>query len=115
MIAIPSGRPVSTGVNFTSGFGVRSDPFRGSAAMHGGVDLAGPLGTPVYATADGIVGRAEWNSGGFGNLVEIKHGQGIPTPHGHPFRLIAPPGQRVRPGELIGPMGSARPNGKGHV
>jgi murein DD-endopeptidase MepM/ murein hydrolase activator NlpD len=106
VIAIPSGRPVSTGVNFTSGFGVRSDPFQGRAAMHGGVDLAGPLGTPVYATADGIVGRAEWNNGGYGNLVEINHGQGIQTRYGHLSRLIAQPGQRIRRGELIGLMGS---------
>ncbi|HEX8364089.1 MAG TPA: M23 family metallopeptidase [Allosphingosinicella sp.] len=106
IIAIPSGRPVATGVNFTSGFGVRSDPFRGSAAMHGGIDLAGPIGTPVYATADGIVGRAEWNSGGYGNLVEINHGQGIQTRYGHLSRLVARPGQRVRRGELVGLMGS---------
>jgi murein DD-endopeptidase MepM/ murein hydrolase activator NlpD len=106
VIAIPSARPLRTSANFTSGYGVRSDPFRGRAAMHGGVDLAGPLGTPIYATADGIVGRSEWNSGGYGNLVEINHGQGIQTRYGHLSRLIARPGQRVRRGELIGLMGS---------
>lgn len=104
--AIPSARPIHEMVNFTSGFGVRSDPFRGRAAMHGGIDLAGPLGTPVYATADGIVARSEWNNGGYGNLVEINHGQGIETRYGHLSRLIARPGQRVRRGELIGLMGS---------
>jgi len=104
--AIPSARPVRTSTTFTSGFGVRSDPFRGRAAMHGGVDLAGPHGTPIYATADGIVARSEWNSGGYGNLVEINHGQGIQTRYGHMSRLIARPGQRVRRGELIGLMGS---------
>jgi murein DD-endopeptidase MepM/ murein hydrolase activator NlpD len=106
VIAIPSARPLRTSANFTSGYGVRSDPFRGRAAMHGGVDLAGPVGTPIYATADGIVGRSEWNSGGYGNLVEINHGQGIQTRYGHLSRLIARPGQRVRRGELIGLMGS---------
>jgi murein DD-endopeptidase MepM/ murein hydrolase activator NlpD len=106
VIAIPSGRPVTTATNFTSGFGVRSDPFQGRAAMHGGVDLAGPIGTPVYATADGVVGRAEWNNGGYGNLVEIDHGQGIQTRYGHLSRLIAQPGQRVHRGDLIGLMGS---------
>lgn len=105
IIAIPSGRPVET-ANFTSGYGTRSDPFRGSRAMHGGIDLAGPLGTPIYATADGIVNRSEWNNGGYGNLVEINHGQGIQTRYGHMSRLIARPGQRVRRGELIGLMGS---------
>jgi murein DD-endopeptidase MepM/ murein hydrolase activator NlpD len=104
--AIPSAYPIQGASNFTSGFGVRSDPFRGRAAMHGGVDLAGPMGTPIYATADGIVGRSEWNSGGYGNLVEIDHGRGIQTRYGHLSRLIAQPGQRVRRGDLIGLMGS---------
>ena len=103
---IPSARPIRDVANFTSGYGVRSDPFRGRAAMHAGIDLAGPIGTPIYATADGIVGRSEWNSGGYGNLVEINHGQGIQTRYGHLSRCIAQPGQRVRRGELIGLMGS---------
>jgi murein DD-endopeptidase MepM/ murein hydrolase activator NlpD len=104
--AIPSAYPIQGASNFTSGFGVRSDPFRGRAAMHGGIDLAGAYGTPVYATADGIVARSEWNNGGYGNLVEINHGEGIQTRYGHLSRLIAQPGQRVRRGELIGLMGS---------
>jgi len=104
VVAIPAGRPV-TNANFTSGYGTRSDPFRGSAAMHAGVDLAGPLGTPIYATADGIVARSSYE-GAYGNLVEINHGQGIQTRYGHMSRLIARPGQRVRRGELIGLMGS---------
>jgi murein DD-endopeptidase MepM/ murein hydrolase activator NlpD len=104
--AIPSAQPVRDMANFTSGFGVRSDPFRGRAAMHGGVDLAGPTGTPIYATADGIVGRSEYNNGGYGNLVEINHGQGIQTRYGHLSRRIAEAGQRVRRGDLIGLMGS---------
>ncbi len=104
--AIPSTHPVRASANFTSGFGVRSDPFRGRAAMHGGIDLAGPIGTPIYATADGVVGRSEYNNGGYGNLVEINHGKGIQTRYGHLSRLIAQPGQRVRRGDLIGLMGS---------
>ena len=104
--SIPSAQPIHTGYNFTSGFGVRSDPFRGRAAMHGGIDLAGPMGTPVYATADGTVSRSEWNNGGYGNLVELDHGQGIQTRYGHLSRLIAQPGQRVHRGDLIGLMGS---------
>jgi murein DD-endopeptidase MepM/ murein hydrolase activator NlpD len=104
--AIPSAFPLRNAVNFTSGFGVRSDPFRGRAAMHPGIDLAGPLGTPVYATADGIVDRSEWNGGGYGNLVEIDHGQGIQTRYGHLSQRIALPGQRVHRGDLIGLMGS---------
>jgi murein DD-endopeptidase MepM/ murein hydrolase activator NlpD len=62
--------------------------------------------TPVYATADGIVDRSEWNNGGYGNLIEIDHGQGIQTRYGHLSQRIAQPGQRVHRGELIGLMGS---------
>ncbi|MGZ8335947.1 MAG: M23 family metallopeptidase [Allosphingosinicella sp.] len=104
--AIPASHPIRGSTNFTSGFGVRSDPFRGRAAMHGGVDLAGPVGTPIHATADGMVGRSEYNNGGYGNLVEINHGGGIQTRYGHLSRLIVQPGQRVRRGDLIGLMGS---------
>lgn len=104
--AIPSAHPIQGSIALTSGYGVRSDPFRGRAAMHAGIDLAGPLGTPIYATADGIVGRAEYNNGGYGNLVEINHGQGIQTRYGHLSRYVARPGQRIRRGELVGYMGS---------
>lgn len=104
VIAIPSMKPVSD-ANFTSGYGVRSDPFRRGAAMHAGIDLAGPVGTPIYATADGIIARSEV-AGAYGNLVEINHGQGIQTRYGHMSRRVAAVGQRVRRGELIGLMGS---------
>jgi len=104
--AIPSAFPLHQGVNFTSGFGIRSDPFRGRAAMHPGVDLAGPVGTPIYATADGMVDRAEWNNGGYGNLVEIDHGHGIQTRYGHLTRYIVSAGQHVKRGQLIAYMGS---------
>ena len=104
--AIPSVHPIRESIAFTSGYGVRSDPFRGSRAMHAGIDLAGPYGTPIYATADGIVGKAEYNRGGYGNYIEINHGQGIQTRYGHLSRYIASAGQRVRRGQLIGYMGS---------
>jgi murein DD-endopeptidase MepM/ murein hydrolase activator NlpD len=104
--AIPSAHPIQGSIDLTSGYGVRSDPFRGRAAMHAGIDLAGPLGTPIYATADGVVNRAEYNNGGYGNLVEINHGQGIQTRYGHLSRFAATAGQRVRRGQLIGYMGS---------
>ncbi len=104
-IAIPSVEPVK-GTSFTSGYGVRSDPFKGRAAMHAGIDLAGPLGTPIYATADGMVARAEYHNGGYGNLVELNHGRGIQTRYGHLTRSTVQPGQRVTRGQLIGYMGS---------
>lgn len=103
-IAIPSAMPV-LGTNLTSGFGVRSDPFKGRAAMHAGIDLAGPVGTKIYATADGIVNRSSWVSG-YGNLVEINHGRGIETRYGHLSRSLVRDGQRVKRGDLIALMGS---------
>lgn len=102
--SIPSSMPVS-GARWTSSFGIRSDPFRGRAAMHSGIDMAGPVGTPIYATADGLVGRAEV-SGGYGNLVELDHGAGIATRYGHLSRILVQPGTPVRRGQLIGLMGS---------
>jgi murein DD-endopeptidase MepM/ murein hydrolase activator NlpD len=104
IVAIPSQRPVDA-VTFTSGFGVRSDPFRGGAAMHAGVDIPGPVGTPIYATADGVVARGEW-ANGYGNLVELDHGKGIQTRYGHLSAILVQPGMRVTRGQLIARMGS---------
>jgi len=103
-IAIPSVQPVAK-LQFTSNFGIRSDPFRGTAAMHAGVDIPGPIGTPVYATADGIIARAE-RAGGYGNLIEVNHGKGIATRYGHLSKIIVRDHQRVKRGQLIGLMGS---------
>lgn len=103
-VSIPSQRPVDL-LTFTSNFGFRSDPFRGSRAMHAGVDIPGPLGTPIYATADGVVGRAQ-RLGGYGNYVEIEHGQGIQTRYGHMSAILVAPNTRVKRGQLIGRMGS---------
>ncbi len=88
-IAVPSDKPVRT-AEFTSGYGIRTDPFRGGAARHQGIDLAAPIGTPIYATADGIVSDAGWNNGGYGNLIKVDHGRGIETRYGH---LSRDPGQ----------------------
>lgn len=102
--AIPSRKPVDD-VSLTSNFGVRNDPFNGRHRMHQGVDIPGAIGTPIYATADGVVSRAEW-VGGYGNLVEVNHGNGLQTRYGHMSKLIAQPNQRVVRGQLIGLMGS---------
>ena len=112
-IAIPSAMPAE-GTNFTSGFGVRSDPFQRRAAMHAGVDLSGPVGTKIYATADGIVGRSQWVNG-YGNLVEIDHGHGIQTRYGHLSKSLVAPGQRVKRGDLIALMGSTGRSTGSHV
>ena len=104
-IAVPADKPIKTGA-FTSGYGTRSDPFRGSAAMHSGIDLAGPVGTPIYATADGVVSEAGWNSGGYGNLIKIDHGRGIETRYAHLSKVNVRAGEKVKRGDLIGKMGS---------
>lgn len=104
-IAVPSDKPVRTAA-FTSGYGVRSDPFQGRAAMHAGIDLAGPVGTPIYATADGVVLRAGWNNGGYGNLIEVDHGKGIATRYGHLSAVLVSAGQHVVRGQQIARMGS---------
>lgn len=104
VIAIPSMQPVEN-MKLTSSFGVRSDPFHGSAAMHAGVDIPGPLGTPIYATADGVVGRAG-RFGGYGNLITVNHGKGIETRYGHLSKILVAPNTRIRRGQLIGLMGS---------
>lgn len=103
-IAIPSVQPVDR-LNFTSNFGIRSDPFVGTARMHSGVDIPGAIGTPIYATADGMIAHAE-RMGGYGNMVEIDHGKGIATRYGHMSRLLVAPGAHVTRGQLIGLMGS---------
>lgn len=103
-MAVPSSKPLNT-ATFTSGYGVRSDPFRGSAAMHAGIDLAAPTGTAVYATADGVVDHASWE-GGYGNMVEIDHGKGLATRFGHLSRILVHDGQAVHRGDLIALVGS---------
>ena len=103
-IAIPSVQPVQK-LLFTSNFGIRSDPFRGTAAMHAGVDIPGPTGTPIYATADGMVSHAA-RQGGYGNMVEINHGKGIATRYGHLSKILVADGAHVTRGQLIALMGS---------
>lgn len=104
-IAVPSDKPVKA-ASLTSSFGTRTDPFKGRRAMHGGIDLAGPVGTPIYATADGVVLRSGWNSGGYGNMVEIDHGNGIVTRYAHMSQVLIKKGARISRGQQIGKMGS---------
>jgi len=103
-LMIPSRKPVES-YKLTSSYGFRSDPFRGRRARHKGIDMAGPVGTPIYATADGIVGRAQWVRG-YGKYIEINHGNEIQTRYGHMSRLNVKPNARVKSGDLIGFMGS---------
>jgi murein DD-endopeptidase MepM/ murein hydrolase activator NlpD len=106
VIAVPSDKPVQASVTMMSPFGYRSDPFNHHAAMHPGIDLSGAYGTPIYATADGTVLRAGWNSGGYGNLVEVDHGRGITTRYGHMSAIMVSAGQHITRGQQVGRMGS---------
>jgi murein DD-endopeptidase MepM/ murein hydrolase activator NlpD len=74
--------------------------------MHRGIDIAGPVGTPIYAAADGVVVDAGWHSGGYGNLVEVRHNDGTVTRYAHNSRLRVTNGQMVRQGQQIADMGS---------
>jgi murein DD-endopeptidase MepM/ murein hydrolase activator NlpD len=88
-----------------SSFGHRSDPFSGAGAFHAGVDISALKGTPIKATADGLVSTAEW-AGDFGKLVVIDHGSGIQTYYAHLSKLDVVAGQWVRRGEIVGRSGA---------
>ncbi|WP_425078443.1 DUF5930 domain-containing protein [Ruegeria denitrificans] len=101
----PFANPVHSAVRFTSGYGNRRDPKTGGRRMHNGVDFAGPQGTDIFATADGVVTHAGWQSG-FGRLVKIKHAFGIETLYAHNTKINVKVGQRVSRGDHIADMGS---------
>ena len=103
-VSVPSLMPVD-GVRLSSGFGMRNHPVLGTRRAHRGIDLAGATGTPIRATADGVVSRAEWFSS-YGLYVQLEHGGAIETRYGHMSRLNVAPGQEVRKGDIIGYIGS---------
>lgn len=102
----PFGMPVKAAVRFTSGFGGRDDPFGRGARMHEGQDLAGSYGTPIFATADGVVTYAGWENG-YGRLIKVQHAFGIETRYGHLSQIRVEVGQRVSRGDRIGDMGNS--------
>ncbi|MDF2117288.1 peptidoglycan DD-metalloendopeptidase family protein [Roseiarcaceae bacterium H3SJ34-1] len=102
---IPLRRPLSSVADVTSPFGSRVDPFFGRAAMHTGVDLREPYGAPVLVTAAGKVTSAGPN-GGYGNMVEVDHGNGITTRYGHMSAILVSEGQWVEAGAVVGRLGS---------
>jgi murein DD-endopeptidase MepM/ murein hydrolase activator NlpD len=102
---IPSSKPVTLTISLSSGFGVPPEFPHAGEATHTGADIMGPPGTPVYATADGVIGRIGWFEG-YGNLVEIEHGGSIQTRYALLSSIIAIRGSRVKRGQLIGLMGA---------
>ncbi|OYW61644.1 MAG: peptidase M23 [Rhodobacterales bacterium 32-66-7] len=103
---LPFSMPVKDSFRWTSGFGYRKDPKGFGNRMHEGTDMAGASGTPIYATADGVVSYAAWDSG-YGWLVKIRHDFGIETRYAHLGQLRVEAGQRVSRGDRIGDMGSS--------
>jgi len=108
LAAIPAIQPVSNKDlrHIASGFGYRVDPVYKITKFHAGLDFAAQQGTPIYATADGVVKEASYDAGGYGNHVVINHGYGYETLYGHMYRIKAKTGQRVKRGEVIGYVGS---------
>jgi murein DD-endopeptidase MepM/ murein hydrolase activator NlpD len=92
------------GARASSPFGIRADPFTGKPAAHAGLDLSGPGGTAIEASAAGVVVDAG-PRGGYGLAVEIDHGSGITTFYGHASQVLVQPGQRVERGEPVALLG----------
>ncbi|MDP1882028.1 MAG: peptidoglycan DD-metalloendopeptidase family protein [Bradyrhizobium sp.] len=102
---VPYRKPVIGEVEFSSGFGVRSDPFLGRPAMHTGLDFRAASGDPVRATANGKVTTSGW-MGGYGRMVEIDHGNGLSTRYGHMSEINVKVGDLIKIGQVIGAVGS---------
>lgn len=108
----PTGMPVDGYIS--SYFGGRPDPFSGHAAYHTGLDISTPTGTPVRAVAEGMVTFAGIRSG-YGDVIEIDHGNGYMTRYAHNSTLVVRPGQRVHVGDVIAKAGSTGRSTGSHV
>jgi murein DD-endopeptidase MepM/ murein hydrolase activator NlpD len=102
-LMVPSSRPVNVAVG--SGFGFRSDPFTGRAALHTGLDFPAETGTPILAAAGGVVQSVEYHPA-YGNLLIIDHGNGLVTRYAHASRIMVKEGDVVRRGQLVAEVGS---------
>jgi murein DD-endopeptidase MepM/ murein hydrolase activator NlpD len=108
LAAIPAIQPIRNENlrQIASGFGYRSDPFTKVRKFHAGMDFSAKTGTPIYATGDGIVDRADNTASGYGNHIVIRHGFGYETLYGHLSKYKCRAGQRVKRGDIIGYVGS---------
>jgi murein DD-endopeptidase MepM/ murein hydrolase activator NlpD len=108
LAAIPSIQPISNRTlnRVASGYGYRIDPVYKDRRLHAGLDFTAPVGTPIYAAADGVVKDAGFNTGGYGNRVVVNHGFGYETLYAHMVRIKARVGTKVKRGEVIGYVGS---------
>ncbi|HLA20377.1 MAG TPA: M23 family metallopeptidase [Pseudolabrys sp.] len=105
LVAVPVRKPILGEVDMSSPFGARMDPFLKGPAIHTGIDLRGDKGDPVRVTANGKVTIASWQ-GGYGNMVEVEHGNGLSTRYGHMSEIDVRVGQTVRIGQTLGKIGS---------
>ena len=107
--AIPAIQPVNNEdlTRMASGFGYRKDPFTKARKFHWGMDFTAPRGTPVYATGDGVVKRADGRAAGYGRHIRIDHGFGYQTLYAHLYKYNVRRGQKVKRGDLIGFVGSS--------
>lgn len=103
-VAVPSRTPLDD-YRMSSNYGMRTHPVLGGLRGHKGIDMAAPTGTPIYATADGLVTKSERFSS-YGNFISIDHGADLETRFAHLSRMAVSAGQRVRKGDLIGYVGS---------
>ena len=108
LAAIPAIQPVRNEnlKRMVSGFGYRTDPFTKVRKMHEGMDFTAKKGTPIFATGDGVVARADNTVSGYGNHIVIRHGYGYETLYGHLSKYKCRAGQKVKRGEIIGFVGS---------
>ncbi len=106
--AIPAIKPINNDAltRMASGFGWRSDPFTKARKMHRGMDFTAPKGTPIYASGDGKVSRADNNSSGYGKHIRIDHGYGYVSLYAHMSKYNVKKGQKVKRGDLIGFVGN---------
>lgn len=105
--AIPAIQPIANKelLALASGFGMRIHPVYKVKKMHAGIDFAAVIGTPIYATADGVVDVVQVSFSGYGKMVELDHGFGYRTRYAHMHGFAVHPGQRIKRGELIGYVG----------
>jgi murein DD-endopeptidase MepM/ murein hydrolase activator NlpD len=108
LAAIPAIQPIRNEnlKHMASGFGYRSDPFTKVTKFHAGMDFSAKTGTPIFATGDGVVSRADATASGYGNHIVISHGFGYETLYGHLSKYKVHAGQRVKRGDVIGYVGS---------
>ena len=111
---IPSGYPLAE-AHVTSRFGMRNHPVLGRMALHGGADLRAGVGTPVYATADGVVEWSGMNKSGFGHLVKLNHNFGFTTLYGHLSKEVVGIGDYVKQGDLLGYSGNTGMSSAPHL